>query len=156
MREFEIVDSHGVQRAGGSSAWLVLDLRTRKPQRVDKMLDRFQGLPQRLAVAEEPCRLNGPLLSPDGPVGVVRYSDIDVNRHANSARYIAWLLDSYPLVFHDCHNLESLELNYVSETTAGAAVCVRSAETAPAEWSHSIVTPTGTEVCRARIRWRPA
>jgi medium-chain acyl-[acyl-carrier-protein] hydrolase len=156
MREFEIVDGDGVQRAGGSSAWLVLDAGTRKPQRVDKLLERFQDLPQRLAIGSEPCRLDGPLDCPNGPAAKIQYSDIDVNRHTNSARYIAWVLNAYPLAFHERHGLRSLELNYVSETTAGSEVCVRSVESAPAEWLHSIVTPTGTEVCRARARWTKA
>ncbi len=153
MREFELVDPDGVQRAGGSSAWLVLDVGTRKPQRVDKLLERFQDLPQRLSVGSEPCRLDGPIDAPNGPISTIQYSDIDVNRHTNSARYIGWLSNSYPIAFHDRHGLRTLELNYVSETSAGMEVCVRSLESAPDEWLHSIVTPTGTEVCRARARW---
>jgi acyl-ACP thioesterase len=79
---------------------------------------------------------------------------LDVNSHVNSARYIRWLLDSYPLDFHRAHSLRLLEINYVGETLGGETVSIHSQPTGPLRFSH-LLTKTGqVEVCRARLEWR--
>ena len=153
MREFEIIDLAGTQIVGGSSAWLVLDANTRKPQRIDGLLAHIRYFPQRMAIGQDPSKLSTPSDAPTSSVVTAKYSDIDVNGHVNSARYIAWILDSFPIHYHEQHDLKLIALNYVSETKAGITVSVRGQESAPDAWSHSLVSQNGGEVCRARTEW---
>lgn len=153
MREFEILDANDRQIVGGSSCWLVLDAQTRKPQRIDSLLSHLKEFPQRLAIDREPAKLN----SCNGPkahlVTTAKYSDIDINDHVNSGRYIAWVFDSFPLSFHLQQDVISLELNYIGETRGGDLLSICSEEGPPGQWSHSLLKQDGTEVCRARTQW---
>ena len=64
MRDFEMFDSAGVRLVAGTSAWLVLDTNTHKPQRVDKIVSAITSLPTKRALDEEPGKLAGCLAGP--------------------------------------------------------------------------------------------
>ncbi len=158
MRDFEMLDGSGARLAAGSSAWLVLDATTRKPRRSDKLLSSICSLAERRALSQDPAKL-APTASPAGSPCIVeravRYSDLDVNNHVTSSRYIGWLLDTYPLDFLRAHIPARLEVNYLDETHAGAVLRVRSLEMTPLEYDHSILKSPGAElVCLARLGWR--
>src|SRR5262249_17766605 len=150
LREFELRNNVGNRFAAGSSAWVVLDGTTKKPQRIDKMLRAVRTGPGRSAVGQEPSKLS-PCLGPTTASRTVQYSDIDLNGHVNSSRYVAWLMDSYPFEFHSNCQVQLFEINYLGETRDGETVSVRSQEETAGVWSHSIVRVDEFEVCRARI-----
>lgn len=153
MRDFEVTDSDGTRIAAGSSAWLVLDARSKRPQRLKKLLPGMTELTDQSALGRDPEKL------PDGQTGeavfstTVRYTDIDVNRHVNSGQYIAWILNVYPLEFHREHCVRVLQVNYLGETQEGEVLTVHTRQTGPATYSHSLTKPSGDEMCRARLEW---
>src|SRR5262245_55380326 len=154
LRDFEMVDSAGARLAAGSSAWLVLDVFNRKPQRVDKLISSIPNFPEKRALNQEPGRLDA--VRSDRPTTqfTARYSDIDVNGHVNNARYIGWLMDSYALDFHRACEVKRLEINYLGETNGAETISLFSSEIEPGNYQHSLVkTDTGIEGCRARVRW---
>ena len=153
LRDFELLNSAGARMLGGSSAWLVLDAASRRPQRLDKLIGTIKPLPDRMALGEDPAKLTADGAGPVRLTTVVRYSDLDVNSHVNSARYIRWLLDSYPLDFHRAHSPSRLEINYLSEARGGETISIHSHETAPLHFSHALSNTDGSEVCRAQLEW---
>jgi medium-chain acyl-[acyl-carrier-protein] hydrolase len=153
MRDFEISDSHGSLLVAGSSAWLVLDARSHRPQRIEKLTAGIPDLPARIALADELGKLPAPTNPTSNLATQVRYSDIDVNGHVNSARYIGWLVDSYPLKFHREHHLTDLEINYIGELRGEDQLEVTSQNVAPLQYLHAIMKPTSGEACRARLGW---
>ncbi len=153
LRDFEIFDPAGTRAAAGSSSWLVLDADTHRPQRVDKLLARIPTPVSRMAVGRDPKKLSSAELAEAVLTTTVRYSDIDVNQHVNSAQYIGWLLDSYSVDFHRSHALRTLEVNYVSETLWADAISVLAHPRSPLEFSHSLIKSNQTEVCRAELEW---
>jgi medium-chain acyl-[acyl-carrier-protein] hydrolase len=155
LRDFEIVDSNARPLAAGASSWLVLDAATHRPQRIDKLLFGVPNLAGRMRTGPEARKL--PNLQP-GPTAVTttaRYSDIDVNQHVNSARYIGWLMDCYSPEFHRTHTLRLVEVNYVSETKWGDTLSIVSHQPKAAVFSHWIVKPDQSEACRAELQWEP-
>jgi len=152
LREFQLLKAGGQMLGGGSSAWVVLDANTKKPQRIEMMLNSIRQGPDHLAVGIEPAKV----ASCAGPVVLTtttRYSDVDLNGHVNSGRYIGWLLDSYPFEFHQVRQAQLLEINYLGETRGGEALSIHALEQAPGTWAHAIFKNDGTEVCRARLVW---
>ena len=153
MRDFEVVDGAGTRIAAGSSAWLVLDATSKRPQRLNKLLPSLMGLDGKAALGRDPEKLA------DGEswdrvfATTVRYTDIDVNRHVNSSRYIGWILDAYPFEFHREHCVRGLEVNYLGETLEGEVLSVRTRQTGAAVFCHSLTKGSGDEVCRARLVW---
>jgi acyl-ACP thioesterase len=154
IREFEMRDRDGKQFGAGSSAWVVLDGTTKKPQRIDNLLRAIRTGPDRSPAGQEPSKLS-PCLGPKTLQETVQYTDIDLNGHVNSGRYVAWLLDSYPFEFHRMNQVELLEVNYLGETRGGETVVIRSHEGSTGLWSHSIFRSDESEVCRARLVWIP-
>jgi acyl-ACP thioesterase len=156
LRDFELHDSTGHRSVAGSSSWLVLDAASHRPQRLDKLPFEMPAQLTRVAVGREAQKLpefkkanRPPVLSTRA-----RYSDIDVNSHVNSARYVGWLLDAYPAEFHHRHALQSIELNYVGETRWEDSVSVLSEEKSPLRFNHSITNSKEVEVCRAELAWQ--
>ena len=154
LREFELIDRRENTIGAGSSAWVVLDGTTKKPQRIDKIAEGIRTGPERCAAGREPGKLAG-CPGPMTATRTVAYSDIDLNGHVNSSRYVAWLMDSYPFEFHRSWQVRLLEINYTGETRGRETVFIRSLEETAGVWSHSIARTEGTEVCRARIVWAP-
>ncbi len=153
LREFELLNGAGRCVAAGTSAWLIVDSTSKRPQRLHKLWPQLAALDGRAALGRDPEKL------PDleGWTGEstlrVLYSDIDVNRHVNSTRYLSWILDAYPPGFHLSHSLRVIEVNYLNETREGEQVTVRSKECEPGRFSHSVLKSDGVEACRARFEW---
>ncbi len=158
MRDFEFADSDQNRLVAGTSAWLVLDVVTRKPQRIDKLVAKLQPLSERRALPQDPEKIPAPaaVLNTMAPVRMTaRYGDIDVNGHVNNSRYIGWLLDAYPSDFHQHHSIAFLEINYLGETLSAEPVTIQSDETSSGEFVHTLGKANSQEpICRARIKWK--
>ena len=57
LRDFELVDASGKQVVSGVSAWLVLDAKTRRPQRLERLKWRLKSFPKKRATGREPEKL---------------------------------------------------------------------------------------------------
>jgi acyl-ACP thioesterase len=153
-RDFEVVDGVGARLVGGTSGWLIIDTVSRRPQRMEKILPFVTGLSDRRATTSDPEKLPGCEVQQTRMGVAARYSDIDVNGHANNARYLGWLLDSYQVDFHRAHALRVVEVNFLGETVGGDQVVVGTQEIGFGDFCHSIAKLDGGEdVCRARMKW---
>jgi medium-chain acyl-[acyl-carrier-protein] hydrolase len=153
LRDFEIRNAAARTLVAGTSSWLVLNDANHRPQRIDKLLFRIPNPEIRPALGREPKKLRNLETASTAFTAAVRYSDIDVNCHLNSARYVGWLLDAYPTNFHESHALRALEVNYVGESRWTDTLSILSYQRGPMEFAHSIVKPDQSEVCRAEFSW---
>lgn len=150
-RDFIVRDESGAVVAQGTSAWLGLDLGTRRPLKADS----FFHLPaERMAdpVFDHPLP---PLSAPQDPdrqeLRTVRVSDLDALGHMNNLRYLDWIADhlagsglSVPL--------RGVGIRYVRELKAGDGVDVRHAVTDQGDVLLQMLgREQGREVCLARI-----
>lgn len=156
LRDFEVTDDVGVRLAAGSSAWLVLDAASKRPQRPHRVLPGQAVLEGQAALGRDPEKLTGGEPWDEVSTTTARYTDIDVNRHVNSARYVGWVLDAYPVSFHAAHSVRVLEINYVGETVEGEVLNVRTRRVSPTVFHHALANARGDEVCRARVEWGQA
>jgi acyl-ACP thioesterase len=155
LRDFELLNESGAQLVAGSSAWLVVDAVSKRPQRLHKLFPGLEALSGRAAIGKDPEKLaDEETWESEFPV-TARYTDIDVNRHVNSARYLGWMLDSYPAGYHHQYWLRTLEVNYLSETIEGEPLSVQTRRVNELTCNHSLVKTQGSEVCRARLEWHP-
>jgi acyl-ACP thioesterase len=157
MRDFQIFDSAGRKLVAGTSAWLVLAVSSRRPQRVDKLLTHLPDTAGRRSTPRSPEKL--PDETHAGHTDTarceidVRHSDLDVNNHVNNSRYLGWLLDTYPAEFHRKSQVHSCEVNYLGETGAGDRLLIESRSAENGIFTHRIGNKTGEVVCRARVAW---
>ena len=158
MRNYEIIFPDGRKSASGSSSWLIIDRTTKKIQRPDGLLTRYNDEyrsvkpPVRSAV-----KLKG--ASETGYESVdlkVKISDIDVNLHTNNANYIRWITDSYNLNFILSHSPLSAEINYLAESMHDEEIIIKTSreETGSNAFNHSVFRISdGRELCRIRLEW---
>ena len=153
LRDFELHNETGTRLAAGSSSWLVIDAISKRPQRLHKLFPNLAALNGKAALGCDAEELDDNETRDNDYALTVRYTDIDVNNHVNSGRYIGWLLDAYPAGFHLQHSLRILNVNYLGETREGEQLTVRTRQSDPTVYSHSLIKPSGSEVLRARLEW---
>lgn len=116
LRDYQIYNSKGEVLIGATSSWLIVDIKTRRPQR----LESFKGImPIRgdiRATEVNAQRIDMPIGSPQYSTSVIaRISDIDVNGHVNNAKYVEWAMNSFPLSEYKILNIKDVDVNFLSE-----------------------------------------
>ncbi len=157
LRQFSIADSKGKVIGTAKSAWLVLDLKGRKPQKIEPVFKHIEHLFDGLPPAEEPPKIPVPVHPKMEKSYAVRYSDIDMHHHVNNIKYIEWILDSYPFEMTQTYQIHTFEINFLGESTHGDEIAIYKEtlkETPPAFLHNIIRKGDGRELCRARTGWK--
>lgn len=155
LRDFAVRGQRG-EVARAITAWLVIDLQTRRPVRPDKVLDpRLHA--EREHVLPPPDGKLPPLAAAAAERRfAIRWLDIDRNRHATNTAYLGWALEAVPEETWSGGRLASLEVDYLAECTYGSQVLSRAAPGADGELLHAVVREEdGRELARLRTRWVP-
>jgi medium-chain acyl-[acyl-carrier-protein] hydrolase len=158
VREFRITDDTGAERGVGTSGWLLVDARSRRPRRPPQEVaeiaalapprtldDRFERLPE-LPTCEGAHRI------------VASFLDHDLNDHVNNVTLVRWALEATPEALLRAHELAALEVEFRGECLAGETV---DASAAPLSadgltWGHCLLRGSdGRESALLRTRWRP-
>jgi len=114
-RNFCIRDEQNEIIANASSLWVFFDMQTRRAKdliTLDGIHEFANGEP---GLIEKPIRLGPVENGVDYDGFKVKYSDIDINGHVNSVRYIQWISDCFSL---DCYRkcaVSRFEINYMNE-----------------------------------------
>lgn len=106
----------------GRSVWAMIDTETRQPQNIMEIRD---GEIERYIETEKECPL-GPLsrVKMGKDLDLVRtidthYSDVDINGHINSVKYIEHVLDLFGIDWYRTHRLKRFDIAYVAESHCG-------------------------------------
>ncbi len=106
----------------GRSVWAMIDTETRQPQNIMEIRD---GEIERYIETEKECPL-GPLsrVKMGKDLELVRtidthYSDVDINGHINSVKYIEHVLDLFGIDWYRTHRLKRFDIAYVAESHCG-------------------------------------
>ena len=157
LRQFSIADLTGRILGTARSAWLVLDLKSRKPQKIEPLFKHLRHLFDHLPTAEEPEKLPAPVQPKSKKSYEVRYSDIDIHHHVNNIKYIEWILDSVPFEMNQTHQIQPFEINFLAESSYEDAISIQT-ETlreSPPAFLHCVSREgEGKELCRARTGWK--
>ena len=158
-RNFAVVNAAGKPIGYGRSVWAMIDTETRQPVNILEVND---GALSGYVDAEKACPIaKSSRVKMSETAAFVReiatgYSDIDVNGHVNSIKYIEHVLDLFPLSFYETHRLRRFEIAYVVETRCGEQLRFYREETEPDTFCVRICKlPVGAdeeiEVCRCQL-----
>lgn len=121
-RLFEVTDAEGRVVALARTVWVALDIRERKLADLS-MLSELRDIaapwspacapPRRLRAQKEPAEVRSVN---------VWYSDLDINRHLTTTRYIDFMVSAFPLEWHDANRITRLDVVFMRETLPGATV----------------------------------
>lgn len=127
LRDFKLKNSRGEILGRATSAWLVLDHTTKRPQKADKYREvitipsvepavnyRFGKLQQ----IENPDFIQSRSVVP---------SDIDLNNHVNNVKFIEWILDAEGMENKNLPGRPAcLEIHFLAEGLYGDTISIRS------------------------------
>jgi len=103
------------------SFWILLDLKTRRPIVIpinEDVLKANDGLYSMLMPSVD----FPPVSSEETEIRVVKYSDLDQNRHVNNARYVEWIFDLFDLDILEKAIPAFVAIEYKQEVKAGDKV----------------------------------
>lgn len=124
LRDFELKNTEEKTLAICTSSWLIINLETRRMQRAEKII----GLPyhssalKKHAIEEMCSKLISPPEMEHCGSRKVKYSDIDMNIHANNAKFLEWALDCLNPEILFSKEIEEFQLNFNHEATLGEQI----------------------------------
>ena len=148
VRNFVISDSEGQEFGRATSHWCLINLDSRRPCDLTPILEA-----RRQYIFDEPAPCEGPrkLVTFEGGESVqhpIVYSDIDLNRHVNTLRYIEMMVDALPIeVVAEPHKMR-VDLHFVKESRYGQTLSIRRLCN-EGSWLFEITSDDGGVVCRA-------
>ena len=161
-RNFRVVGEDGQVFGYGRSIWAMIDTETRQPT------DLFaidNGAINNWIEKDKECPIDkGGRVKMDQNAELVRtietrYSDVDINGHINSVKYLEHVLDLWDLEWYRDHPIKRLEIAYVAEAHQGDKLSFYREQTGENEYCVRIVktdSSTGEEIetCRSKIVFR--
>lgn len=151
-RCFELQNKEGKPYGFARSIWAAIDLETRRPTLLD-----VEGLSS--YISERPCPIEKSGKIPPvenetaGTAFTVKYSDLDINGHLNSIKYIEHLLDHFDIELFKEKEISRFEIAYQAEGQYGMELNIHSAQTADERYNMAI-THEGKAICRAAVTWK--
>ncbi|WP_029904670.1 acyl-[acyl-carrier-protein] thioesterase [Prevotella sp. 10(H)] len=154
-RHFAMEDSEGKLIGFARSLWASIDLENRKPTN----LLELDGLSD-YVYQNQDCPIEGlskiPALKDNYELAtdfVVKYSDVDINKHLNSMKYIEHFVDVFDIDMFREKEIRRIEINYVSEGKYGTKLDIRKRE--ESEGVFILEMRDGdTNVCSAKVIWK--
>lgn len=153
-RNFCVKRSDGKIYGYVRSIWSVIDMQTRTSVdlRSFAQIERF--------ASEKECPIGR--LTKIKPVTVehpvhytVSYTDLDLNRHMNSIKYIEHMLDLFPLKRYDENRIARFEINYISETLDKSELQIHRRTDENGEETIEIKNSDSVGLCRGKITFLP-
>jgi acyl-ACP thioesterase len=150
-RNFQIFDQNRELIAQACSLWSMIDQNTRRPVNLLETLYKDAPVLAEANDMERPVRILEVKGEKVDEVKV-RYSDIDFNQHANSARYIKWQLDSYNLDMFKEKQVKRFDINFVQEVFFGEKLEVYKEEKENMHF-FDLKNENGRSVCKTIFTW---
>ena len=151
-RNFAIINKDGKKIGYARSVWAMINLATRKP--ADLLALHGGGIVD--YVCEESCPIEKPSrIKVDTQeivsVIVAKYSDIDINGHVNSIRYIEHILDLFPIEMYKTKHIHRFEMAYVAESYYGDELSFIKQQVAEGEYHLEVKKNEDEVVCRSKV-----
>jgi medium-chain acyl-[acyl-carrier-protein] hydrolase len=155
IRDYEIFDSKGIRIIAGSSSWLILDIKSRRPVRLSE-LDFPFITNDRCAIPVNASKVADVKKGPSQVNSLsVKTSDIDVNLHVNNTRYIEWAYNTFSLAHHKDNQIKVVEVNFLAEGKEDNNLNIEQYQLSEKE--NSVVIKRiddNKELCRVYFEWR--
>jgi acyl-ACP thioesterase len=152
-RDFELLDAQDNIVAAANTVWLIVDVNSRRPVRMDGTFAQFPHVNDRTAIAAA-AKLN-PINATLQAPHTIALGEMDMNGHVNNGCYVRWALDSLPLDFAQQNEVCDLEINFLHESCAGQQYAVGMQQVSDSTFMGNIVRQNdGKELIRIQIQTR--
>ena len=152
---FAILNQEGKPIGYARSIWAMISMETRKPA---DLLTLHGG-----SIVDYVCQKDCPIDKP-GRIKVthpqlmgeyrVKYSDIDLNGHVNSIKYIEHILDLFPMEMFRKKQVRRFEMAYVAESYYGDTLSFFQEQTGENEYDVEVKKNGAEVVVRSKVIFR--
>jgi acyl-ACP thioesterase len=119
MRDYLLFNSKDEIICKGTSAWLLIDSKSLRPKILPQLFPEIKMLDTKDALSDLPQKIIPSSKTENIYSTKIRYSDIDLNQHANNASYIRLMLDCFDQEFHKKHTMKTLTVSYNAQSKYG-------------------------------------
>lgn len=153
-RNFALLDKDGKKIGYARSVWAMINLNTRKP--ADLLALHGGSIVD--YVCDEPCPIGKPSrikVTSAEPLAILtaKYSDIDINGHVNSIRYIEHILDLFPIEVYRAKRIRRFEMAYVAESYCGDELSFFMDDAGEDVYQVEVRKNGGEVVCRSKVEF---
>jgi len=157
LRDFELFDSDDRLLAVASSCWLIVNLETRRPVRINVAVEDLPIHPCRSFPDDFITFPKREIYERELPFHV-RMGDLDQNRHVNNAVYLDWAIEAIPQEIVENFLPAEIHIAYRAEALSGGRIMSRAAALeSPDPWIflHQLVGEgEGRELTRLMTSWQ--
>lgn len=120
LRDYSLADASGRPLGTAASAWILLDVKNRRPVRVPPEVAALAVRDRPRAIDDAFARrLDEPAQPDTERTFVIRVSDLDVNQHVNLVNYIEWSVETVPAEVREQAVLTDLQVEFHAESVFG-------------------------------------
>jgi medium-chain acyl-[acyl-carrier-protein] hydrolase len=119
MRDYLLYNSKDEIICKGTSAWLLIDSKSLRPKILTQLFPEIKMLDTKDALSDLTQKIIPTTETKIIYSTQIRYSDIDLNQHANNASYIRLMLDCFDQQFHKEHAVKSLIVSFNAQSKYG-------------------------------------
>ncbi|HPK05570.1 MAG TPA: thioesterase [Bacteroidales bacterium] len=133
LRDFMLYYKNGKPAGKATSAWLLIDINTRRPVIPSQELFNRPEFNIPPAIDELPEKITEPHEKELLTNRKVVYSDLDINHHVNNAKYPEYIFDALPQEIADRYKDCKFQINYLKELRLGEIFNIYYSKTDTAE-----------------------
>lgn len=159
-RNFAVTGKDGKVYGYGRSIWAMIDTVSRQPSDIFAVND---GIIAQYVDNDHSCPIEKPSRVKMDEAEWVRtidtnYSDVDINGHINSVKYIEHVLDLWDMEWYRNHHVRRFDIAYIAESHQGDQLSFYRKETAPETFAVRIMKSSGdsvekVETCRILVKF---
>ncbi|MCF6333466.1 MAG: thioesterase [Draconibacterium sp.] len=152
-RDFYFVDKAGNNIIEATTSWLVLDLKSKKIVQ----LTNFKNFPTyaESVFGENAKKVRAPKSEDTLQYTPALFTEIDINQHFNSGRYLERIINSYDFGFHEKNDLAEFEVNFLKEGMPSDRLGVKKQFIDENNHICSVVRESdGVDLIRTKMVWR--
>jgi len=153
-RHFILYDKDENEIAYAITEWAMIDYNLRRPQIIDKFVERRKALDDKTANVNAPSKIKQLINPVFCSSRKIVYSDIDLNGHVSNIKYLEWFLDTYDYDFRHNNLLEEFEMNFLSECKFGQSVNIYKDIIRNIHYGSIIRESDNKEVFRIKLNWQ--
>lgn len=123
IREFVATTETGERLFYASSQWVLVNLSTKRPIRIDDNVINYSLIPERVIDTTFPA-IALPEQIDFTQTFPVRFDEVDINKHVNNAIYPAWASESVPRSFRQTHTITAADIAFKKPATYSDDICI--------------------------------
>jgi len=157
IRDYLMFNSKDEIICKGTSAWLLIDSKSLRPKILTQLYPEIKMLDLKDALPDLPEKIIPKAQTEVVYSTQIRYSDIDLNQHANNASYIKFMLDCFDQEFHKKHTMKTLTVSYNAQSRYGDEIQLSKGTEKDIPLTHSIEAKnlsSSKMVFQAIVEWK--